>query len=261
MDYMSKMMFDNCDVMGDLVKLLKPKYNPIAIYHLDEIPDYAGEPGEGGCIVSSLLLPAMEGRTVAAKKERIGCKGAWDGLGMGGKDPEDRKTMASRYSSGMDGKEGRHYFCCPEIAENNYLSKVPVYGKGNDCVVFQPFDEAEGIGAPIETVVMIVDAVEYSAMITLASFSRKTDDSVVRSAFGLGCEQLYAMPRQEGEREVPRMVLGLTEFFTRRFIDPGRMALSMPYKLYKQLDEDSGFSFLKDDAWRESTKPKCEHCC
>ncbi len=261
MDYMSNIMMSVCDNMGDLLKLLKPKYRPIAIYHLDEIPDYAGEPGEGGCIVSSLLLPAMEGRTVAAKKERIGCRGAWDGLGMGGEDPEDRKNMATRYSSGKDGTEGRYYFCCPEIAENNYLSKVPVFGKGDECVVFQPIDEAEKIEAPIETVVMMVDTVEYSAMITLAGFSREIDDSVVRSAFGLGCEQLYAMPRQEGEREVPRMVLGLTEFYTRRFIDPGRMALSMPYKLYKQLDEDSGFSFLKDDAWRESTKPKCEHCC
>ncbi len=247
--------------MGELPALLRPKYTPIAIYHLDEIPDYAGEPGEGGCIVGSLLLPAMEGRTVAAKKERIGCKGAWDGLGLGGEDPADRSGMAERYSTGTEGRNGRHYFCCPEIIQNNYLDKVPVYGKGNECVVFQPIDEAEKMCAPIETVVMIVDAVEYSAMITLAGFSRKTDDSVVRSAFGFGCEQLYAMPRQEGEREIPRMVLGLTEFFTRRFIDPGRMALSMPYNLYKQLDEDCKYSFLKDDAWRESTKPKCDNCC
>jgi hypothetical protein len=261
MDYISKTNSILRDIMGKLVELLRPKVKPIAIYHTDSKPDYAGDPGEGGCFVSCMLLPAMEGKTVAAKKEQIGCKGAWDGLGLGGEDPEMRKSMGERYSTGYEGKEGRHYFCCPELAESNYLSKVPVYGKGDECVVFQPIDEAEKMGAPIETVTLIVDAVEYSAMMTLASFSRETDDSVVRSAFGFSCEQIHAMPRQEGEREVPRMVLGMTEFFTRRFLDPGQMALSMPYGLYKRLDEDAEYSFLKNDAWREATKPKCSNCC
>ncbi len=247
--------------MGKLIELLKPKCMPIAIYHTDSKPEYAGDPAEGGCFIPSILLPALDGKTVAAKKEQIGCKGAWDGLGLGGEDPEFRKGMASRYSTGLDGNEGRLYFCCPEMADDNYLSKVPVYGKGNEFVVFQPLEEAEKMNAPIETVTFIVDAVEYSAMVTLASFSRKTDDSVVRSAFGFSCEQIYAMPRQEEERETPRMVLGLTEFFTRRFFDPGQMALSMPYKLYKQMDEDCPYSFLKDDRWREATKPKCDNCC
>ena len=70
------------------------------------------------------------------------------------------------------------------------------------------------------------------------------------------------MARQEGEKEIPRMVLGTTEFFTRRFIDEDRMTISMPYKLYKSLDEDCEYSFLKDDRWREAAKPKkCDKCC
>ncbi len=248
--------------MGKLIELLRPKYMPVAIYHLEEKPEYASEPdGSHHCIVGSLLLPALEGKTVAAKKEQIGCKGAWDGLGLGGEDPDFRSNMAKIYSTGTDEREGRGYFCCPEIAKENYLSRVPVYGNGTECVVFQPLNEAEKAGVKIETVVMLVDGVEYSAMMTLAGFSRRTDDSVVRSSFGFGCEQLYAMPRQEGEREVPRMVIGLTEFFTRRFIEPGRMALSLPYSLYRQLDEDCEFSFLKDDRWREATAPKCKDCC
>lgn len=247
--------------MGKLIELLKPRRLPIAVYHTDSKPDYAEDPAEGGCFIPSLLLPALDGKTVAAKKEQIGCKGAWDGLGLGGEDPEFRKGMASRYSIGLDGNEGRLYFCCPEVADNNYLSKVPVYGNGDEYVVFQPLEEAERMNVKIEVVTFIVDTVEYSAMLTLAGFSRKTDDSVVRSAFGFSCEQIYAMPRQEGERDTPRMVLGLTEFFTRRFFDSGQMALSMPYNLYKQLDEFCPQSFLKDDRWREATKPKCDNCC
>ena len=246
--------------MGKLVELLKPEHMPIAIYHTKEKPDYAGDPAEGGCFIPSLFLPAMEGRTVAARKEQIGCKGAWDGLGLGGEDPAFRAWMSKNYSTGTEERKGKFYFCCPDFAENNYLSKVPVYGKGDEFVVFQPIDQAEKMGVEPEVVVMVVDAIEYSAMVTLAGFSRKTDDSVVRSAFGFGCEQMYAMARQEGERDIPRMVIGTTEFFTRRFFGNGELTLSMPYKLYKLLDEDCPYSFLKDDAWRESAQPKTK-CC
>ncbi|MBQ7978515.1 MAG: DUF169 domain-containing protein [Candidatus Methanomethylophilaceae archaeon] len=246
--------------MGNLIELLKPKHRPVAIYHSENKPDYAGDPAEGGCFIPLLLLPALEGKTVAAKKEQIGCKGAWDGLGLGGEDPEMRACMAKNYSSGTEERKGRFFFCSPEIAVDNYLSKVPIYGNGDEFVVFQPITEAEKVGAEPEVVVMVVDAIEYSAMVTLASFSRRTDDSVVRSAFGFGCEQMYAMARQEGEREIPRMVLGTTEFFTRRFFENGEFTLSMPYKLYKQLDEASPHSFLKENSWRESAQPK-SRCC
>jgi len=246
--------------MGKLIELLRPEYMPVAIYHLDEKPDYAGDPGEGGCIVSSLLLPALDGRTVAAKKDRIGCKGAWNGLGLGGEDPEGRSNLAKIYSTGNGERPGRNFFCCPEVAVSNHQDRVPVYGTGDECVVFQPMDQAEKMGAPVETVVFLVDGLEYSAMLTLACYSKRESDTAVRSSFGLSCEQMYAMPRQEGESDDPRMVLGMTEFFTRRFVSPGRLALSMSYGLYKKLDEECVSSFLKDDAWRESATAKSS-CC
>ena len=57
--------------MGKLIELLKPKCMPIAIYHTDSKPEYAGDPAEGGCFIPSILLPALDGKTVAAKKEQI----------------------------------------------------------------------------------------------------------------------------------------------------------------------------------------------
>ena len=245
--------------MGNLVELLGPKYMPVAIYHLDEVPADAEAPS-GGCIVRSMLLPALEGRTVASKRDGIGCKGAWNGLGLGGEDKEGRDGLAISYSVGNADRPGRHYFCSPEVAMVNHQGRIPVYGTGDECVVFQPLDEAEAAGAPIETVVFIADPAEYSAMMTLACFSERKGDSVVRSSFGLSCEQMYAMPRQEGESDEPRMVLGMTEFFTRRFIDPGRMALSLPYNLYRKMDTDSASSFLKDGSWKEAMRSGCDNC-
>ncbi len=247
--------------MGNLIDLLKPKYMPVAIYRLDKIPDY-GEPAEKGhCIVERLLLPSLGGKTVYADRERLGCAGALNGLGFGGEDPEHRENLLKIYSSGSEERPGRSFFCCPEIAHHNYADMIPVYGDGSGCIVFQPLDEAEKMGAPIETVMFLVDPLEYSALMTLAMFSRETGDSVLRSGFGLSCEQIYAMPRQEGESEVPRMVFALTEFYTRRYFDDERFGISMPFKLYKLMDEDCPFSFLKDDRWREAAKPKCDKCC
>ena len=248
--------------MGKLIELLKPKYMPIAIYRAKNIPDYAETPGEDHCIVGSMLIPAFNGRTIAAKKEQVGCRGGWNGLGFGGEDPENRNKLMIGYSSGNDERPGRYFFCSPETAKKNYQDKVPVYGDGNDAIVFQPMDQAEKMYVQIEVVCFLVNPLELSALITMASFFRDIDDSVIRSSFALSCEQVYAMARQEGEKVIPRMVLGTTEFFTRRFIDEDRMTISMPYKLYKSLDEDCEYSFLKDDRWREAAKPKkCDKCC
>ena len=247
--------------MGNLIDLLKPKYEPVAIYRSKEVPEGAEAPMKEHCIVGSMLVPAFNGKTIAASKENVGCAGALNGLGFGGEDGEHRSSLLQIYSSGIEDRPGRSFFCCPETAKKNYADKVPVYGDGTDVVVLQPVTEAEKAGAPIDTVVFLVDPLEYSALVTLAGFFREIDDSVVRSMFALACEQIYVMPRQEGESDKPRMVLGMTEFYPRRFIDPDRMTLSMPYKLYKSLDDDCPYSFLKDEHWREAAQPKkCEHC-
>ena len=252
MDYISK---TGLEIMGNLVELLKPKFMPVAIYHLGEMPDYAELPDGEHCVIRKLLIPALNGRTVAVSRDEVGCRGAWNGLGFGGEAPEERDMLTRAYSTGTEDRAGRHFFCCPELVRSNYIEKVPVYGDGSGYVVFQPLDQAESMNAPVETVVFIVDALELSAMITMAEFSRPIGDSVIRSAYALSCEQIYAMPKQEGENGTPRMVLGMTEFYTRRFIDQDRMSLSMPYSLYRQMDEDCPFSFLKEDRWRESAKP------
>ena len=160
------------------------------------------------------------------------------------------------------GYEGRGYFADPETAERNYRKKVPVYGDDGDYIVMQPLDEAESMNAPIETVVFLSDPTEISALVTLAGYSRGFGCSVVRSAFALSCEQIYAMARQENESEQPRMVLGGTEFHVRSLIDEDKMTISIPYKLYRIMDGDAPKSFLRDDRWRKaSAHKKCDDCC
>jgi len=247
--------------MGDLLRLLRPRYTPIAIYYTKGFPSYASRPSEESCVVASMMLHAFrEGRTVAISRDLVGCKGALNGLGLGGDSKDARDAIASKYSAGTD-DPGKNYFCCPEAACHNYLDAVPVYGSEDDVAVMQPIDEAQEMGADIETVAFLTDPLELSALVTLAGFLGKTDDTVVRCAFGFSCEQLYAMPKQEGERERPRLVLGATEFYPRRFLDQSMMTVSMPYSMYKEMDEKAGSSFLASDQWRKSAQPGDRDCC
>jgi hypothetical protein len=142
---------------------------------------------------------------------------------------------------------------------DGYIRSIPVYGSPDDVVVVQPLDEAESAGAPIETVSFLVDALEMSALITMRSYFGVS--SAVRSGFFFGCEGVYSAPRQEGEGEEPRLVLGMTEFYPRRFIEDGRMTISMPYSLFKRMDEAAGSSFLSEDRWRDSAQPSGKKCC
>lgn len=249
--------------MGDLLKFMRPKYTPVAIYHTKEFPSYAAKPSGESCIVASMLLHAFKsGRTVAMSYDLVGCKGALSGLGLGGQDPEARSSQAVAYSTGTEDNPGRGYFCSPEVARSNYLDVIPVYGTREDVVVMQPMDEAEKMNAPIETVVFLVGALELSALVTMAGHIGRTEDTVIRSAFGFSCEQIYAMAKQEDEREVPRMVLGLTEFYTRRFLDEDMLSISMPYSMYREMDEKASGSFLAQSLWRDSAKPsKDDSCC
>ncbi len=246
--------------MSELVRLLKPRYMPVAIYHAKEAPPSASPPTEEHCIVASMLIPAWrDGKTVAATAGEVGCKGALDGLGLGGEGPEGRERLAKTYSVGDGERPGRRYFCSPEACMDGYIRSIPVYGTPDDVVVVQPLDEAESAGASIETVSFLVDALEMSALITMRSYFGVS--SAVRSGFFFGCEGVYSVPRHEGEREEPKLVLGMTEFYPRRFIEDGRMTVSMPYSLFKRMDEAAGSSFLSEDRWRESAQPSNKECC
>lgn len=252
----------NGERMGSLTKYLKPRYIPVAIYHTEAFPSYASKPSGESCVIASMVLHAFrEGRTVAMSSDLVGCKGALSGLGLGGQDKDARDLIAYTYSDGKDGVPGRGYFCCPEAARHNYLDVIPVYGTRDDVVVMQPIDEAEAMDAPIETVAFLVDPLELSALVTMAGHLGKTGDSVLRCSFGFSCEQLYAMARQEGERGKSRLVLGMTEFYTRRFMDEDRMTISMPYSMYREMDEKAESSFLAKYQWREAAQPDDRDSC
>ncbi len=234
--------------MGRLTQLLNLPTKAVAIYRTDYPPDGVRADHDIHCIIGALLMPcAREGKTVYAEKADIGCSGAFTGLGFGG-DP-GRELLYDTYSAGIDGKPARHYFKDPEVARNA-MEQVPVYGDGSGYVVFQPLEQAEATGAPIETVVFIVDPVHLSALVTLAGYDRISSDACdVRMIHSLSCEQIYALPRSEGSKEYPRAVIGLTELYVRCYCNEEELSFAVPYPMYRRMEANAGESFLSTSFW------------
>lgn len=177
------------------------------------------------------------------------CSGTVSGFGFGGlKDRQNTACSISELPAGKSddccGTESQKYFKNPEIALRQ-LEAVKDYGDGSDAIVFQDLDSALKEGRPIEVVVFLTDPTRISVLMQLASYSKETPGPAVIMPYGYSCIQIYALPRSEGESDDPHAVLGMTEMYSRRFVDGDQMSFAVPYKLYQRMDSDIDGSFLR----------------
>ena len=159
--------------------------------------------------------------------------------------PEKERATQKHKSSGQS------YFKTPEIALIQ-IGPIKDYGDGTDVIVFQDVDEAEAEGKPIEVVAFLVDPTSLSALTQLASFSKETPGPAAVMPYGHACQQIYAIPRAEGESDDPHAVVGMTDMYARRFIRREEMSFAVPYKLYRRMIEDIDASFLRKEKYLDN---------
>ena len=243
--------------MGRLSDILRLKNHAVAIYREPTLPEDAFVPEHGHCTIASLFVHCVRlGGKCAADSAHSPCHGSKSGFGFGGMSsrqrsawsastvPEEvRQTMAHK-SSGMS------LFKTPDIAMLQ-LDPIKDYGDGKDVIVFQDLDDAIAQGKPIEVVAFLVDPSRLSILQQLASFSKTTPGPSVIMPYGHACQQVYAIPRGEGESDDPHAVVGMTDMYARRFIDKDKMSFAVPYKLYKRMVDDIDSSFLMKEKYQE----------
>jgi len=245
--------------MDEISKLLMSDNHAVAIYHTKEPVEGAGFLSEEHCCLPGLFFPvARDGKTACANREQLKCSGAWSGLGLGGFGSKDSMTVS--YSQGTPDKPGRKLFLDPECARKEF-DMVKTYGSADDYVVCEPVDVAESKGADIEVVVFLVDPIRMFALADMVNFSRRAPGSAVKYVNAYACEQLYALAKAEGESDDPIGIVGLSEFFIRKFCSPEEMTFAVPYKLYKRIVADSSKSFLTTDKWKDAVQSKKSSCC
>ena len=238
--------------MSILTDILHIENHPVAIYRSASMPEDADPAGPKCCIPSLLMKCTRLGRKCTADREHITCHGAVSGLGFGGIPDRERTSYSlSRFPEGAEGshhRSGKLYFLNPECAMSQ-ISGVKDYGDGKDAIVFQDAEEAEKEGMPIEVVVFTVDPTRLSALMQLASYSKKTEGPASIAPFGHACQLIYAIPRAEGESDDPRGVIGMTDMYARRFVGLDQVTYAVPYNLYKRMMADIPGSFLEDEKY------------
>ena len=247
--------------MGRLAEILRMENHPVAIYRNDKIPEGAFVPGTHCGIPPLLVRCSRLGHVCATDNEHSVCHGSKSGFGFGGISNRQNSAWSASVvpesvSETMKHKgSGQSYFKTPEIA---LLQMEPIkdYGDGSDVIVFQDLDEAENEERPIEVVVFLTDPARITALMQLAAFSKETPGPSVIMPTGHACQQIYAIPRAEGESDDPHAVLGMTDMYARRYIGKDQMSFAVPYKLYKRMVSDIDDSFLMKEKFIENME-KC----
>ena len=243
--------------MSRLSEILKLENHAVAIYRSEKTPEDAFVPKNGHCGIPPLFMRCVRlGDKCSADSEHSPCHGSKSGFGFGGMANRQRsawsasvvpieiqETMAHR-SSGMS------YFKNPEIAKLQ-LDLIKDYGDGSDAIVFQDLDDAISEGRPIEVVAFLVDPTRLAVLQQLAAYSKNTSGPATIMAYGHACEQIYAIPRAEGESDDPHAIIGMTDLYARRFVDKDKLSFAVPYKLYQRMVDDIDGSFLMKEKYKE----------
>ena len=245
--------------MEKIEDILGISMHPVAIYRETKMPSDASVPSAHCSIPSLFVKCARTGKKCAADKDHIFCHGAVSGFGFGG--IPDRQRTAMRLSaippecSGEFKHEAKGDFRTPEIAALQ-IEPIKDYGDGTDAIVFQSLEDALKEDRPIEVVVFLCDPTRISALTLLAGFGKTTPGPAVIVPYGHACQQIYAIPRAEGESDDPHAVIGMTDLYARRYIPADMLSFAVPFRLYQRMENDIEDSYFGKETWPETLK-KC----
>lgn len=241
-------------MQSEIAQRLKLKYSPIAILFTNEKPQDALEFVEGRwACVTSMLTAAAKGRRAVFSRTTFGCEGGGIGLGF-----------VNQYSDGFEyylstGKEGlppvdgipepEAFKKTPELAKN-FMESIPLISIPEQYVVFTPLADVDVAKEEPKVVVFYANPDQLSALVVLANYGRPGNDNVV-APFAAGCQTICLLPWNEAAQERPRAVIGMTDISARFHIDADLLSFSMPYSMFREMEDNIPGSFLDKHEWNK----------
>ena len=251
------------------------RFEPVAVLFRDERPDGAlgFADGRRGCVMW-LFAQAALGKTVALSRETVGCPGGAVGLGFADGFP-DMERHSYFLSVGVEGtgvperlleqarampespmKEhmlhGERYWRDPTAAAA-FLELLPEIPAPPAWVVLMPLS-ALPPGEEAAVVVFVANALQLAGLVTLANYRRPAAVGVIVPP-GAGCMQFLLWAVAEGEREFPRVVVGLIDptarLAVKRTLGSDVLTVAVPWPRFVEFEEDVAGSFLETAEWRE----------
>lgn len=266
--------------MNDLKSVLKLEFEPVATVFTDDIPAGALSITEGkrGCLMS-LFAAAAKGKIAAVTNASCGCAGGSVGMGYdgygetfpGGEDCFCRFLSSGNSGSGkgeavaevMRGKapdafieeflHGERYIENPDLVED-FISYVRVEKKTDQATLFMPLSKALNSGYTPFSVAIVCNPAQLSALVILCNYFRMGIENVA-APYAAGCQSIGVLTYKEAEKENPRGIIGLFDITSRKTVAKSLgenvLTFSVPYSLYKEMEENISGSFLEKAPWTD----------
>jgi len=233
---------------------------PVAINFTDERPEEAlqFEEGKRGC-VASMLVTAANGKTAVFDDKTYGCPGGGVGICFGDTFTKNSHPTESLLSTGDEalallGKthtkslgRGERFFATPELA-GKWKSGFPYTEAPEKYVVFKPLSQTEESNPP-DLICIFANPDQLSALVIMAGFNRGEMLNTV-APFSAACQSI-AIAYQEINKELPKAIIGFFDISQRHRIPKEILSLTMPYCLYRDMEESLDESCLTTEAWEK----------
>uniref|UniRef100_A0A7C3UHY1 DUF169 domain-containing protein n=1 Tax=Geoglobus ahangari TaxID=113653 RepID=A0A7C3UHY1_9EURY len=259
-----------------IAKALRLKYEPVAIIWSDEKPEDAIQFKEGiwGCVMW-MLASAAKGKTVAFDRKTFGCPGGGVGLGFGNQYENFIGGLegfcyflSTGFESWEKGKDllrelkdfsedrfekiwkGERYIKSPELVRK-FVETLPIVDVPTKYVIFKPLSKVTN-EEPV-VVVFIANPHQISALIIMANYARETNDNVVVK-MGAGCHQIGIFAYAEQSRAVLGLIDLDARLNVRKQLGDDVFTFAVPYKMFKEMEENVEGSFLEIGTWTKLSK-------
>lgn len=120
-------------------------------------------------------------------------------------------------------------------------------------VVFMPLSSLEPSRDRPVVVTFFVQPDQLAALVILVNYRREGLENVI-IPYAAGCQTIGVISYKEAASSRPRAVVGLTDISARLYlrgkIPPGCFTLTVPWKMFLEMEEDVEGSFLESKTWK-----------
>lgn len=264
---------------SNIVKNLKPEFEPVAIVWSNTIPDdtFQFKKDKSGCILY-LFAEASSGKISGGGRDNVKCIGGRSALGFGYDFTESDEILdryialnskgirsasfKDAYQAELDSMNersrtyfelGERLFCNAELARDYLLYEKPRYDIPYEFVLFKPLSKTVPEDN-MQAVIFPLNPNELGAMITIVGSTMKGTDPV-QVPQGPDCGNITSFACVQNDLPVPRAVLGMfgiegRNVMRKRFRED-ILTLTLPVPLYYRVEQEVDDSILQLPSWRK----------
>ena len=272
-------------MQSKIARAVKLPHEPVAILWSDEPPDDAimFREKSWGCTLW-LMAQAARGKVAACGRHNFGCFGGGTGIGFGDQYvnfPGGVECFCRFLSNGNAGSaqgeavaEGMQQFSAPAFIEEflqgerylkdpaavrAFIREIPIRDIPAKYVVYKPLGRVELDREQPVCVVFFSDPDRFSALGVLANYCFAGNENVLLP-FAAGCQAIGLYTYREAEKEHPKAVAGPMDLTARLYLrnqfGEDVMSMSLPWKMFVEMEENVPGSFLERHTWGELLKTK-----